>query len=118
MSPREILLHVVHTHFESLVASWLHGQHDPEEEMLVVSMEETDTSINCHGEFWPLEDLVESLDRLPDHSGTLRHDLFMRGLERMLPMLILFPGTVLPTPRAITYPCDSSRAVAEFGEEL
>jgi hypothetical protein len=118
LSPREMLQHVVHTHFESLVASWLHGQHDPAREMLIVRTEETATSYNYHGEFWPVKDLDESLKNLQDHTGILRHNLFMQGLERELPMLILSPGTVLPLPSSLACPSASSRAVAEFGDEL
>jgi len=115
---REILLHVVHTHFESLVASWIHGQHDPENEMLVVRTEQTDTAYSCHGEFWSTTDIAESLENLQDDAGIIRHDLFVQGLERLLPVLILLPETVLPTSRSMAFPCVSPRAAAEFGEEM
>ncbi len=110
--PREMLMHVVHTHFEALVASWLHSQHDPEREMLVVRMEQTDATYSCHGEFWSLEEIDRSLEDLENHSGILRHDLFMQGLERRLPMMILLPGTVLPAPSPAGFPFTSARTIA------
>jgi hypothetical protein len=115
---REMLLHVVHTHFESLVASWFHGQHDPEHEMLVVRTEQSDGAYRCHGEFWSVEDIDASLGYLQDDAGILRHDLFMQGLECLLPLLILLPETVLPKPPSLALHCACSGAAFEFGEEL
>jgi hypothetical protein len=117
-SPSDILLHVVHTHFETLLAAWLRGAHDPSTEMLVVRVEAKQASYRCHGEFWTLQDVRDRLARLRGGSEFFSHNLFVQGLDRALPVIILPPGTLLPTRPFVTSPVLLHQTTAEEGAGL